>query len=327
MKDLPAPRNQRPSFVGVSPFDSIRNIDHDERGEFEWWSARDAMPLLGYERWENLRNVIAKAKSACRNSGHQVRDHFRDVTKYTAQPGRQQQDVQMSRFGMYLLAMNGDPDKPEIAAAQRYFAIQARRAEVQLDPVPSEVESTPPGATLNRPWSERITATFKKHRLYVVQNFPQGSFSTITATIGEILTIEDELVRHLMPLRYGDLPDGSIGDCWGHFVRKSGLAGPIGKAPLTMPHLSIGVVDVHVYGHELLVPFLSWLNGTYFMEKLPKYFEQKKEWKDLRLTAASAANSASLLLTGRPAQLAQLHERKLTDAGGFVPAKQLPPPK
>lgn len=39
------------------------------------------------------------------------------------------QDVEMSRFAAYLTAMNGDPNKPEVAAAQGYFAVQTHVAE------------------------------------------------------------------------------------------------------------------------------------------------------------------------------------------------------
>ncbi|HEY7313833.1 MAG TPA: BRO family protein [Gemmataceae bacterium] len=210
---------------GRSPFDEIRHVDEDEHGEFEWWSAREAMPYLGYKNWQNMENVIAKAKAACRNSGHQVRDNFRDTSKVSAQRGPWQQDVQMSRFGMYLLAMNGDPDKPEIAAAQRYFTIQTFRAEMQL---PQPREEAP---LLPRHWSERLDRTIVAHRRYIIQNHPAGCWSIYTATVTETLILEDEFLRHCLPLKRSDLPDGSIGKRWVNWLCcKSPDSGTLAKA-------------------------------------------------------------------------------------------------
>ena len=99
----------------------------------DYWMARDLMPLLGYARWENFVEAIERAKTSCLSQKYDTSYHFRDVTKMIDLPKgakREIADVMLSRFACYLIAMNGDPRKEEIAFAQGYFAVQTRKQEL-----------------------------------------------------------------------------------------------------------------------------------------------------------------------------------------------------
>ena len=116
------------AFNAQSPFDSIKRTGEDGA---EYWLARDLMPLMGYTHrnaWQTFSNaVLDRAKSAAQNtgSGHL----FTAVCEKTG--GRPREDFKLTRYAAYLVAMNGDPNKPEVAAAQHYFAVQTRVAETQ----------------------------------------------------------------------------------------------------------------------------------------------------------------------------------------------------
>ena len=113
-----------------SPFDSIKRVGEDGT---EYWSARDLMPLMGYAHrgaWQRFdESVISRAKRAASNQGMQVDNLF--IGSYEKTGGRPREDFKLTRYAAYLVAMNGDPNKPEVAAAQHYFAVQTRVAETQ----------------------------------------------------------------------------------------------------------------------------------------------------------------------------------------------------
>ena len=112
-------------------FDLI--IHRVEDTAIEFWYARDLMPLLGYDRWENFDKAVTRAMESCETSGITASDHFREVTKMiTAGKGAQRQvkDYMLTRYACYLIAQNGDPKKEEIAFAQSYFAVQTRKQEL-----------------------------------------------------------------------------------------------------------------------------------------------------------------------------------------------------
>jgi DNA-damage-inducible protein D len=99
----------------------------------ECWSARELQPLLGYENWQNFREVIERAVVSCKNSKQEPKYHFADVSKLIETgkgAQRQIEDFFLTRFACYLIAQNGDPRKEVIAFAQSYFALQTRKQEL-----------------------------------------------------------------------------------------------------------------------------------------------------------------------------------------------------
>lgn len=109
-----------------SPFDQIRQVRADGT---KFWSARELAPIMGYARWNEFTNPIERAMKSAANQGHDLSAHFPGSRK-VAVSGPDAADYELSRFAAYLVAMNGDPNKPEVAAAQAYFAIRTREAEL-----------------------------------------------------------------------------------------------------------------------------------------------------------------------------------------------------
>lgn len=108
----------------------------------EYWSARDLQSILGYGQWRRFEDAIKRAITSCESSGNDPEYHFAGAGKMIelGKGGqREVEDYHLSRFVCYLIAQNGDPRKPEIAQAQKYFAIQARRQELS-DQVAADME-------------------------------------------------------------------------------------------------------------------------------------------------------------------------------------------
>jgi DNA-damage-inducible protein D len=88
------------------------------------WRGEDLMQALGYESDAAFAKAITRAKQACLSLGLEIEDHFaRQADGSTV----------LTRFGCYLVAMNGDPRKEEVAAAQVYFAAIAETFQNHLE--------------------------------------------------------------------------------------------------------------------------------------------------------------------------------------------------
>jgi DNA-damage-inducible protein D len=88
------------------------------------WDEQILMESLGYESKSAFANAMTRAKKACLSLGIQCEDHF--VRMENGQ-------YAITRFGCYLVAMNGDPRKPQVAAAQAYFAAIAETFQSSLE--------------------------------------------------------------------------------------------------------------------------------------------------------------------------------------------------
>ena len=185
MNSVPVPA------LGGLPFESLKQTN--EFGA-EYWSARDLQPLLGYDEWRKFEGAMQRAVISCKKSGNKPDNHFVGADKMVplgSGSTRQVLDYHLSRFACYLIAQNGDPRKREIAQAQKYFAIQARRQELS-DQLAADLERL----ELRKQTSEEFKALSAAAREAGVQNNKtRCSVSSMTRAIKGYMV--DTIVRPL----------------------------------------------------------------------------------------------------------------------------------
>lgn len=112
---------------------NLENAKKTSSAGQDYWLAREIGTILGYPIWREFEAVIERAKASFEtnkiNPSHQI--VLTHKVMGVGKGGKYQgTDYFLSRPACYLIAMNGHPSKPEIAAAQAYFAIQTRLREV-----------------------------------------------------------------------------------------------------------------------------------------------------------------------------------------------------
>lgn len=112
---------------------TFEEIKHIDKNGIEYWYARELMTTLGYTKWGNFKNVINKAKEACKGSNMSISEHFADIGRVLKVGNNAEmtiEDIELTRYACYLIAQNGDPRKKNIALAQTYFAVKTRQQEL-----------------------------------------------------------------------------------------------------------------------------------------------------------------------------------------------------
>lgn len=106
-------------------FEDFKN----QNGITFWW-ASELMLMLGYNDMKAFQKVIDKATKAFMSLNI---NHFENIVYVERESeGKKYPDFKLTRFACYIVAMNGDPRKVEVARVQAYFAEQTRKFEVYL---------------------------------------------------------------------------------------------------------------------------------------------------------------------------------------------------
>ena len=108
----------------------------------EYWRAREIHAILGYSEYDVFNGVIKRAIKGCTTNKVRVENHFLGASAMVSIGSgaeRKVGDYYLSRLACYLIAMEGDARKTEIAAAKAYFAIQTRKQEI-FEEMPAETK-------------------------------------------------------------------------------------------------------------------------------------------------------------------------------------------
>jgi hypothetical protein len=210
-----------------SPFDALRH--EDEQGEY--WLARELMAPLGYEQWRRFAETIERARAAADNTGIDSSMAFMLVVQ-PADAGnlgeQKRADYRLTRYAAYLVAMNGDPRKAEIAMAQTYFAVKTREAEVarpltSLDAIAAMVDQL----------------RMQERRTLALESGQRMLEAKMSAAQGEH--------REFTTLAYAklnDLPTDRI-SCQKHGQRASKLLRQRGQEPRKREDATFGTINVY----------------------------------------------------------------------------------
>jgi DNA-damage-inducible protein D len=109
-------------------------LNFDQFGEgadkVTWW-ASDFMEMLGYPNMIGFTKVIHRAMQSCLSANIDPNDDF--IRENRVVDGLAVTDYRLTRFGCYMVAMNGHIKKPQVAGAQVFFAKVTEQVNISLE--------------------------------------------------------------------------------------------------------------------------------------------------------------------------------------------------
>ena len=120
------------SPVYVNTIAKLEAVKRVSKTGVDYWTAREINDLLGYPTWREFDAVVDRARDSLTASGIDPSQQIVLTHKLMEVGGGAKlkgDDYFLTRGACRLIAMNGDPAKPEIAAAQAYFVVQTHRME------------------------------------------------------------------------------------------------------------------------------------------------------------------------------------------------------
>lgn len=112
--------------------------DFKKQNGITYWWASELSTMLGYASLASFQSVIDRTTKAFISLSI---PHYDNIIPYQRElDGHYVMDFKLTRFACYLMAMNANPKKPEVAQAQAYFATQARAFEMMMEAGSDEME-------------------------------------------------------------------------------------------------------------------------------------------------------------------------------------------
>jgi len=127
--------SDQPELSGENPFHLEPNRPGFESSGhsngFRYWWASELAALMGYDGLTSFRKAIERAMVTLTSLNVPIFDNI--VQEQRIEDGKTFSDYRLSRFACYLVAMNGDPKKIQVAKAQAYFVMWAEACRLSLE--------------------------------------------------------------------------------------------------------------------------------------------------------------------------------------------------